>query len=142
MNYYNMKLVIKGSPDEDAFTNLMKLLNNEFLNYRFSWRRINEDTYEVYTDLSPKYFSTLAKRIVDAGYEVDDMTWQERLFFMESKDERYFEPTGRFKQMTCPDETGHKSRFCGCVRYMMSKRGLSLDAAKKVCAYIARHKKK
>jgi len=45
---------------------------------------------------------------------------------------------GRFRMMTCPDGSGGKSRFCGCVRYMMCRDGYSLEAARWVCACIAR----
>ncbi len=63
-----------------------------------------------------------------------------KYLFLEVGD-RYRNPDGTFKQMTCPDNPDDKSKFCGCVRYMMSQ-GKSLEAAKKICAYIARMKGK
>lgn len=65
----------------------------------------------------------------------------ERIFLNEAKKSRYTEPSGRFKKMTCPDDPNKKSRFCGCVRYMMSQ-GRSLDSAKRICAYIYHYVKK
>ncbi len=59
----------------------------------------------------------------------------------EDVDRRYQNPDGTFKKMTCPDDPdGKPSKFCGCVRYFMAKKGLSLDSAKKLCAYIKRKK--
>lgn len=55
---------------------------------------------------------------------------------------RYTEESGRFKVMTCPDDPQKKSRFCGCVRYFMSQRNMSLESAKRMCAYIKRYVKK
>lgn len=54
--------------------------------------------------------------------------------------EKYMEG-GHFKEMSCPDNPDSKSRFCGCVRYMMAT-GKSLESAKKICAYIKRYVKK
>ena len=45
-----------------------------------------------------------------------------------------------FKEMTCPDDTSRKSKFCGCVRYFMNCEKKSLDSAKKLCAYIYHQK--
>ena len=53
---------------------------------------------------------------------------------------KYQNPDGTFKEMTCPDNPDHKSKFCGCVRYMMEVEGRSLQSAKKICADIARKK--
>ena len=59
---------------------------------------------------------------------------------MAEVDKRYQNPDGTFKKMTCPDDpNGKPSKFCGCVRYMMSQ-GKSLDSAKKICAYIKQRK--
>ena len=59
----------------------------------------------------------------------------------EEIDSRYQNPDGTFKKMTCPDDPdGEPSKFCGCVRYFMAKKGLSLDSAKRLCAYIKRKK--
>lgn len=55
---------------------------------------------------------------------------------------RYTEESGRFKVMTCPDDPQKKSRFCGCVRYFMSQRNMSLESAKRMCGYIKRYVKK
>lgn len=59
-----------------------------------------------------------------------------------SYDGRYMEEDGRFKEMTCPDDSDTKNRFCGCVRYFMNVKGLSLDNAKRMCSYIKRYVKK
>lgn len=56
-------------------------------------------------------------------------------------DSRYMDSSGRFKEMTCPDNPEKKSRYCGCLRYMQSL-GKSLDSAKKLCGYIRAHVKK
>lgn len=55
---------------------------------------------------------------------------------------RYVDENGRFKVMTCPDDASEESRFCGCVRYFMNCRNLSLDSAKKMCGYIRRYVKR
>jgi len=60
---------------------------------------------------------------------------------VEKVDKRYLEESGRFKEMTCPDDPSKKSRFCGCVRAMMND-GYSLDSAKRICGYIKRYVKK
>jgi len=54
--------------------------------------------------------------------------------------EKYMEGN-HFKEMTCPDDPQQKSRFCGCVRYMMAT-GKSLESAKRICAYIKHYVKK
>jgi len=54
--------------------------------------------------------------------------------------EKYMEGS-HFKEMSCPDDPDTKSRFCGCVRYMMAT-GKSLESAKRICAYIKRYVKK
>lgn len=59
-----------------------------------------------------------------------------------SYDGRYMEEDRRFKEMTCPDDSDTKNRFCGCVRYFMNVKGLSLDNAKRMCSYIKRYVKK
>ncbi|RLG68942.1 hypothetical protein DRN93_01495, partial [archaeon] len=55
------------------------------------------------------------------------------------KKSRYIEESGRFKPMTCPDDPSRKSRFCGCMRYMMSQ-GYSQDSARRICAKIYHQK--
>ena len=61
---------------------------------------------------------------------------------MEKADKsRYVDESGRFKVMTCPDDPSKKSRFCGCVRYMMSQ-GYDLESAKRICGYIRHYVKK
>lgn len=56
------------------------------------------------------------------------------------KNKKYQTEKGSFKEMTCPDAPEKKSKFCGCVRYFMSEKNLSLERAKKMCAYIKRRK--
>ena len=55
-------------------------------------------------------------------------------------DSRYMNEDRSFKEMTCPDNPQDKSKFCGCVRYFMSKKNKSLESANKLCAYIKQHK--
>jgi len=64
-----------------------------------------------------------------------------KFFLLKEADNRYQNPDGTFKKMTCPDDPDEESKFCGCVRYFMSQ-GKSLDSAKKLCAYIAKKKGK
>ncbi len=42
---------------------------------------------------------------------------------------------GRFKEVPCPDNPDKKSRFCGCIRYMMLQ-GNSYESARKICGKI------
>ena len=54
--------------------------------------------------------------------------------------DRYMADKHNFKEMTCPGKKDEKSKFCGCVRWAMSCKGLSQDRAERLCAYIRRRK--
>jgi len=54
--------------------------------------------------------------------------------------ERYLVGSGRFREEYPPGKrSGRRSRFNGCVRYMMCQ-GYSLEEARRICASIARSK--
>jgi len=54
-------------------------------------------------------------------------------------EDRYTNPDGTFKEMTCPDNPDNKNAFCGCIRKMMDE-GKSLESAKNICGDIVRKK--
>jgi len=54
-------------------------------------------------------------------------------------EDRYTNPDGTFKEMTCPDNPDNKNAFCGCVRKMMDE-GKSLESANNICGDIVRKK--
>jgi len=102
--------------------------------------------------LVKKDFFDIAKRYADELFRRDfgvDIDWTVKGIVKEATDiekackDRYLVCSGdecHFKEMTCPDNPNHKSRFCGCVRYMMTCNGKSLESAKKICAKIYHEK--
>ena len=82
-----------------------------------------------------KFLNSFKEVLID--YLMDEIEKKKK----KSNRSRYLEPDGRFKVMTCPDNPKKKSRFCGCVRYMMSQ-GKSLESAKRICGYIKHYVKK
>lgn len=85
--------------------------------------------------------------VEDIEREIDKALEKVREIKKRKRDEcksRYMDPNqpNRFKPMTCPDDPSKKSRFCGCVRYFMNCRGMSLEQAKRMCGYIKQYVKR
>lgn len=106
---------------DNAFLNLLYNLIKE--TYGLDKRELEKDEDEI-----KAYIWKAAKR--------------KGLILTAAKSSKYNNPDGTFKKMSCPDNPDDESKFCGCVRYMMSKEGgnHSLESAKKICAKIAQNK--
>lgn len=137
----------------------------EWANYPRKGSDITQELINYFVDkkISMVNREPLIKELISMGYKVDREELRKRellatkarkvlasvdslysvifsSLLKEGVDLRYQEEDGRFKVMTCPDNPEKESRFCGCVRYMMAKRNLALENAKRLCAYIKRQK--